>query len=392
MFQLTLWLILLCPYLGLIFIAIFPEEYDWLTSGSISLSPLVYYSLFLAGAVVAGIKFNKERLQVVNKLPGVFRSELPALISMFIILVVVFVWYGGVDVLLGFASNEEMRQAGFIYAILTKYLLPSMFAFISARKRAELVSWGEWWLALLMTLAVGLSIGGKAYTLIAALPGLAILFSNRLSIFYVLIIAVSFFVALIFTAWLFDAFLDGDLLVIVGYLMHRAFVLTAEAPYHVGFAHSENQPTIEYQLTLLEVLGRSVLSIFIEPTDLPKYLFSHAVTAWLYPGNIDAISSGVWNITPNVFVEALIVGGPFLLPFFGWAVVYAAYFLWALVVKQINRGKYINASIVSLYTVMVYLSWTNSAGVTQLIHPLSIASLILSWLSLRLLSRINLKI
>jgi hypothetical protein len=391
MYQLTLWAILFFPFTGLIFIGMFPDEYYWLTSGGSVIAPLVYYSLFLLGAAGAVLKFNKNRFQIIDKLPGQFRSELPLLILMFIILVIVFVGYGGLSVLIGDASKEDMRQSGFIYSILTKYLLPSIFAYISARRRAQLVTRGQWWLAFLMTLAAGLSMGGKASALIAILPGLAILFSNKLTFLWVLIVAAGVFMSLISAAWLFDSFLERNALLIVGYLAHRAFVLTAEAPFHVGVAYSENQPIIEYHYTLFEVFGKSVLSNFVGQHEIHKYLFSHAFTAWLYPDNIDAITTGAWNITPNAFVEALIVGGPFLLPVLGWAVVYAAYVLWARMVRQINRGKYASAAITSVYAVIVYLSWTNSAGIMQLIHPLAVVSLALSWMCLRTLTSFSLQ-
>ena len=154
-------------------------------------------------------------------------------------------------------------------------------------------------------------------------------------------------------------------------------------------SYTNNLPTIEYRYTLLEVFGKSVLAHFVSPNEIHKYIFSHSVTAWLYPDNIEAVVSGAWNITPNVFVEALIAGGAFFLPVFGWITVYFGYFLWARMVLLLNNGQFASAAITSVYAVMVYLSWMNSAGVMQLIHPLVISSLAFSWLCLRTLSRIK---
>lgn len=387
MFKLALWVILLFPFIGLFLIHLYPIEYDWLTLGETELAPLVYYGIFLLGAVAAALRFNDSRSQIVEQSGRQFQSELKILTLLFLILLVVLVGYDGLYVLLGTASKEDIRLSGFVHAILTKYLAPSIFAYISILRRVQLLSLGKWLLALLMTLIIGLSSGGKASVLIVILPGLAILLDGRLSFFKVVTLSVAFFLSMMATAWLFDSFLEGDIVKIASYLVQRSFVLTAEAPFHLGVAYSKSQPIIEYQYTLFEVFGKSLLSNFVDPKEIHKYLFSHAITAWLYPSNVDDVVSGVWNITPNVFVEALVVGGVYLLPLSGWLVVYAAYVLWTKVVQQVNQGKFARAAITSVFAVMVYLSWTNSAGIMQLIHPLAIGSLALSWLCLSTLSR-----
>jgi hypothetical protein len=389
MFQFALWLILLLPFVGLVLISASPEEYIWLTSGGSAVMPLILYSIFLFGAIGATTQFNKSRFEIGAQYLGRSRSEFSSLILIFFILVIVLLGFDGLKVLLGGASKEDIRQSGFIYAIIAKYFLPSLFAYISAKRRMHLVSRSQWWLAFLMTVSVGLSMGGKASVLILVLPGLAILFGGKLSLFRLLNIAGIVFLSLMATAWLFDSFLDRDFITIASYLARRAFILTAEAPFHVGFSYVNNLPTIEYHYTLFEVFGKSVLANFVPPHEIHNYIFSHSVTAWLYPNNIDAVVSGAWNITPNVFVEALIAGGPFFLPVLGWITVYFGYFLWARMVLQLNNGQFASAAITSVYAVMVYLSWMNSAGIMQLIHPLVISSLAFSWLCLRTLSRIK---
>jgi len=387
MYQLAVWFVLSVPFIGLVLISLFADEYFWLTSGHSAIAPLGYYSIFLLGATAAVFQFKKVRVKIVDRLPQRFRAEYPLLIVLFIILVFILVGYGGLYVLLGSMSKEDVRLSGFLHAVLTKYMAPSIFAYLSALRRVMYLSRGRWWLALLMTFVVGLSTGGKASALIVILPGLMIMFADKLTLVRVFMIGVVTFGSLMVTAWLFDSFLEGDIVMIAGYLLHRIFALTAEAPFHVAVAYSENQVIIDYPLTLLEVLGKSLLSNLDSSIEIHKYIFSYAITAWLYPEHTEAIASGTWNITPNVFVEALIVGGAYLLPILGWAVVYTAYALWSQIVQLINSGKYAGAAITSVYAVMVYLSWTNSAGIMQLIHPLAIGSLTLSWLCLRTLSR-----
>lgn len=387
MFKLALWVVILFPFVGLILINLYPIEYDWLTLGKNEYTPLLYYALFLLGAVTAAFRFNDSRSQIISQFHGPFRSEFPLLVFLLVIVVVVLVGYDGLNVLLGSASKEDIRLSGFIYSIFTKYLVPSIFAYVSILRRIRLLSFGSWVLALLMTILVGLSLGGKASVLIVILPGLAILLDGRLSFFKVLAISIAFLISLMATAWMFDSFLEGDIADIASYLLKRAFVLTAEAPFHVSIAYSESQPIIEYHYTLFEVFGKSLLSNFVDPNEIHKYIFSHAITAMLYPSNIDSIVSGVWNITPNVFVEALVVGGVFLLPLAGWLVVYTAYALWTNVMRKVKQGKFASAAITSVFSIMVYLSWTNSAGIMQLIHPLAIGSLTLSWLCLKILSQ-----
>lgn len=387
MYQLAVLFVLSAPLIGLILIGSFPDEFDWLTSGESAAAPLFYYSIFMIGAAVAAMQFKKCDLKIAAQMAEQSRSEYPLLLVLFAILVVVLVGYGGLDVLTGSMTKEDVRQSGFVHAVLTKYLAPSIFAYFSALRRALRLSLVEWWLACLLTFVVGLSTGGKASALIAILPGVAIMFIGRLSLLRVLLILVFTFGLLMVTAWLFDSFLNADMPLIAQYLVRRTFVLTAEAPFHIGIAYSNNQPTIIYHYTLFEVFGKSVLLNFEAFHEIHKYLFSFAVTAWLYPERIDAITAGIWNITPNVFVEALIVGGAYLLPVIGWVIVYVASVLWSSVVSQINCGRYTCAATISVYAVIVYLSWINSAGIMQLVHPLALGSLALSWICLVMLSR-----
>lgn len=391
MYQIAVFFVLIVPYIGLILITAFPNEYQWLTNGTSASLPVLYYSIFLIGAFAAALQVKKRRYDISNDASGTTKSEYPSLILLFIILLVTLVGYGGLDVFVGTLTKEDVRQSGFLHAILTKYLAPSIFAYLSILRRKMRLPKSEWWLALLMTFILGLSSGGKAFALIAILPGLAIIFAGRLSLSRISLIFVGTFFSLMLTASLFDSFLDRDLLKIAEYIVHRIFALTAEAPFHTSVAYSNSQPTIEYLYTLFEVFGKSAILFFDPSVEIHKYIFSHSFTAWLYPEYIDDITSGRWNITPNVFVEALIVGGFYLLPVIGWAVVYVAHTIWARVVRQINHGKYVSAAITSVYAVTVYLSWINSAGIMQLVHPLAIGSLSISWLCLRALSRTSLR-
>lgn len=389
MYHLAIWVVLTFPFVGLTFIYIAPDDYDWLTqSNQNSAAPLIYYSIFLIGAIIATLSFRKRDFRVFsNSAVKSYRTEYLLLITLAIILLIVFVIFGGLNVLIGELSKEDIRQSNFILSILTKYLVPSIFAFFCALRRTNLVTRSSWQLSFVMTFIIGMSGGGKASVLITLLPGLAILYGDRLSILKALMIALITFALLVGTAWLFDSFLDRDLIAIIKYLTHRAFVLTAEAPYQVSLAYFQNQEIIQYRYTLFEVVGKSILSYFIPQQEMHKYLFSHAITAWLYPDNVDAIISGAWNITPNVFVEALVLGGLFALPIFGWAVVYGAYFLWGKVIQKVNRHEFASASVLSVYAVLVFLSWINSAGITQLVHPLALGSLALSWICLKTISR-----
>ena len=388
MYQLAVWIVLVSPFVGLTLIYTTPDDYYWLTqTNQVSAAPLIYYSAFLVGAALATLSFRKRNFYISNYSSiKPHRTEYLLLIFLMIILVTVLVIFGGFSVLIGELSKEDIRQSSFIHSILSKYIVPSIFAFFCALRRTNQITRTSWQLSFLMTFIVGISGGGKASVLITLLPGLAILYGDRLSITKVLVVALISFAMLVGTAWLFDSFLDRDLVVIAKYLAHRAFVLTAEAPYHVGLAYFDNQEIIQYSYTLFEVVGKSILSHFIPQQEMHKYLFSHAITAWLYPENIDAITSGAWNITPNVFVEALVLGGSLALPILGWAVVYGTYFLWAKVIQKVNRQEFASASVLSVYAVLVFLSWINSAGIMQLVHPLALGSLTLSWLCLKIIS------
>lgn len=384
--------ILIAPFVGLNLIHKFPDDYYWLTSGSSSVAPVIYYAFFLFGSSIAVLQFKSQSIDDSLVTKRQFHSEYPLLIFLLIITTILMIGYGGLSVLSGEISKEDVRQSGFVHALLSKYLAPSIFAYLSAKYRMLSLSRVQWLLALLMIFFVGLSTGGKASALIVILPGLAIIFHGRLNLFKISIFGALAFGSLMVSAWLFDSFLGGDVVKIAEYLLRRAFALTAESPFHISVAYESNQPLIEYSYTLLEVFGKSVLSHFGFSHDLHKYLFSFAVTAWLYPSEIDNILNGAWNITPNVFVEALILGGGFMLPFFGWLVVYVAFSIWNRVIKKLNQGKFSDAAITSVYAVLVYLSWINSAGIMQLVHPLAIISLFFSWLFLNTLSRTSFRL
>lgn len=392
MFLLALLFTLTAPFIGLILIGSFPDENEWLTSGVSVEAAMVYYGLFLVGTIVATVQFKKRFVNISLKNERKGGGEHRLILSLLSILVFVLFFYGGLEVLLGQMTKEDVRQFGFAHAFLTKYLSPTIFAYLSAKYRAGEISTGQWAWALIISCIIGVTSGGKASALIALLPGLAIALDGRLTVYKLVALAGGAFGLLIFSSLIFDSFLDGDILKVVEYLVRRAFILTAESPFHVSVAYSNDRAIIEYSLTLLEVFGKSILSGLGYSHEIHKYLFSFSVTAWLYPEYIDKIRSGIWNITPNVFVEALIVGGAFLLPVFGWLVIYGASILWRRVVRQMQKENFANAAVTSVYAVLVYLSWVNSAGIMQLIHPLAIGSLMLSWLFLKILSCTSIEI
>jgi hypothetical protein len=386
MYLLVLLFILLTPFIGLLLITLNPYDYFWLTSGGSVFYPLLYYSFFLLGSFVAAVQLKR---QSIAEIPGdlkSLRSENLLFFLLFLIVLLLLTFYDGLNVFLGSSTKEDIRQSGFLHAFLVKYLAPSIFAFISIKYRMRQISATRFWFSLIMTFLVGLSTGGKASALIVVLPGVAIVFQDRFTLLKFLILALFTFLSLVITAWLFDSFLGGDISLIAEYLMHRTFALTAESPFHISLAYANNQSLIDYSYTLLEIFGKSILPYFGFTQDPHKYIFSFAITAWIYPNELDSIVSGSWNITPNAFVEALIIGGWVLLPIFGWIIVYFGLFLWNHSIKLISDGKYANGAITSVYAVLVYLSWINSAGIMQLIHPLAIGSLLSSWLIIKVLS------
>ena len=341
------------------------------------------YAIFLASWLIGYLGLRKERVGdrlIVST--GLYCPRALFFTSV-IVTSIVLGPFNGWSVLVGSIDKEEMRSmhgwAGPILAILAKYVQPALFAYAAlcctyfegdvawvAKNRRRMIGIGA------CTFVTGLALGGKASALIAILPGVICLYWRGVSFFTPvkwLVVSVAF---LALAAWVFDRNLveDDGIGGIFLYVLYRAFYLTAEASLQVGDSFVAGNLDIDYLPTLTEWFGKSVVAHWLQnPDQLYRYGFSTAITARLYPELIDRINSGEWNITPTAFVEVLVAGGYVGLMLGGMA----AGALCALLVRSINRalagGDIRLAAIVSVYMVSVYLSWINSGGVANLVHP-----------------------
>lgn len=348
-----------------------------------ALQVAVLYGLYAVSWVAGFAILRKDRVQARLACAPTLAFPRALTIAAIVVTLIVLGPFRGILVLVGSIDKEEMRSmhgfAGPLLAILAKYVQPAVFAFAAlchtyfegaadqrVRNRRRMLVVGA------CTFVTGLALGGKASALIAILPGVICLYWRGVSIFTPikwLVVSVAF---LALAAWVFDRdLLDfegvGSILL---YVLYRAFFLTAEASLAIGDSFVSGGLDIAYLPTLTEWFGKSIVVHWLQDPDrLYQYGFSTAITAHLYPDMIDRINSGEWNITPTAFVELLVAGGYVGLVIGGLASGGLCAWLVRSVNHALSRGNLRFAAIVSVYMVSVYLSWINSGGIANLVHP-----------------------
>lgn len=393
MHLLLLYIPLLFPLVGFLFLTVSFSEYEYLIGLPFSYIPVFMYGYFLLGTMLA---FYFKPSISIKKVSSYDYNGVNAvnLILIYILSIFVFLFivknYNFLGLLLGEISKEDIRRSGFLNAFLIKYLMPAIFSYFCILKRVGVNIKNSWLLILgIVTFLVGMSAGGKASGIMALLPGVLIILHGKFGLKQFFFLSIAAFSFLVLSAFIFDDFLQGDLGKIFSYIVLRAFVYTAEVPYKISYLYFNGELDFKYMYTLAEVLSKSILVNFVPAGELHNYIYSQAVTSLLYPEMLDKISSGAWNLTPNVYVESLLLAGVAFLPIFGFAVVYIGFLIYKMAIIFINKKQYALASVSVVYFVFVYVSWLNSSGFTHLVHPLAIISLFTTFFIIHFLSKIK---
>lgn len=388
--------VIVLPCVGLLLLPVFPALSPYPLGRTPSFIPFVLCSIFAVLFIWAMLMTLAylARLRVVTAAAAVARSEVSPRALMVAIFAIFLLMLTQVDVIALFAGDiykGDLRVDGQLLAILTKFVMPTLFAYTClawrdeqsrARTISVVVVGGATFLSAFL-------LGTKAGSLIAILPGVLVLFWRGMSMRTFLgAVAVAVAVILIASS-LFDTSGQG-IVGSLGYVLKRTFLLTAEIPYRITMAALTGDPGIDYPRTLMSVLTNTVLRQIIDtPLDLYTYSFSGAVSGLFYPEMIPQISSGEWNHTPPVFSEGIVALGPL----FGVMAVVAGSLGGALIygIRRLAAGhKLVLTSLALSYFVFIYIAWLNSAGIGGLIHPFPILALAATGLaitSLRELSR-----
>lgn len=284
----------------------------------------------------------------------------------------------------------DLRVNGQLLAVLTKFVLPTMFAYACLAWRYEPSR-----VRAVSLLVVGATtfvsvflLGTKAGSLIAILPGVLVLFWRGVSLRALIGMALGGLVVILVASSLFDTSGQG-LVGSLGYVLKRTFLLTAEVPYRITMAALTGDSGVNYPHTLMSILTNAVLRQIIDaPTDLYTYSFSGAVSGLLYPELIPKINSGEWNHTPPVYSEGIVALGPF----FGLMAVFAGGvggLLTHAIRLLVVRRKLILTSLMLTYFVFIYIAWLNSAGIAGLAHPFPILALTATGGALLVLTKVG---
>ena len=372
-------LVVVLPCVGLLLLPIFPGMSPYSLGRAPSYLPFILCSIFAAIFVFSLLctQYFLGRLKTVA--PPAKGMPAPSLLLMLLALMLFVAMLTQVDAIALFRGDiykGDLRVGGQVIAILSKFMLPSLFAYTcltwrNDRTRRRLVSI---FLVGAATFGAAFLLGTKAGALLAILPGVLVLAWGGMPKRVLLMVTVVCLVVVTVSSALFDTSGQG-LAGSVNYVLNRAFLLTAEIPYRITQAALVGNVGIDYTKTLMSIFTKTALRHFIEtPYELYQYSFSGAVSALFYPQMIPEINSGEWNHTPPIFTEGIVAFGPW----FGLAAIFAGtvggcliYCVQFFVIRNFN----ILASLMITYFVFVYVSWLNSAGVAGLLHPFPLMAL-----------------
>ncbi|RNL81624.1 hypothetical protein ED312_18620 [Sinomicrobium pectinilyticum] len=374
---------------------------------------LYLFSFFLGYRVFIkrAIKVKKGEFVNTMRVPAKnfnsVRLKKRILFGLFVLLFISLFAFNGIDVLMGSMSKGEFRSQmgyfGFIMAIPTKYIFPALFTRLccvyyvnktQGLKRLKL----DWFFytCCLFVVIFGFTFGDKTMAITMLLCGLIVLFWQRTRISHVFFFGLFSLVILILTGYLFDDFLKGRSIEgVLDYIEVRAFALSGESSWKVWDLYIHDRVNFDYFSTLLGVLGSGLIYFLLGISKYSviayKFNFGTAVTALLYPGAIDLINSGLWNITPTAYVEGLLAGGIIGIIIFG---IFGG-IVFAHIYRKISKGfytkNYAKVSIFVVYFVNAYSAWLMSGGITTLFHPVTIMGILAAYYVIRMFEKIIIK-
>ncbi|QDQ25722.1 hypothetical protein FNU76_04800 [Chitinimonas arctica] len=372
-------LVLMLPYTGIVLLYFLQEEYEWLVNGNYSLIPFMLYTVFLVAFFSAFFIRQRKPITEGTKLDVAAYSPNLRYVTfaIFVILLIVMVPFQGLWVLGGEVTKEHVRQMGPFHAFFTKYLSPSLLAYVCLwhRFHPNKESRNAVIFSIVSVLLIGAATGGKASAIQIVLPGVIALYWDRMNFWAFLRLVLISFCLVVVAGLMFDSFLEGDLFDAVLYILYRAFILTAELPYAVPLQLIDDEMQFSYLPTLMEIFGKSNIKLFVGMDEVYQYGFSMAVSAAQYPDMVSAVSSGEWNMTPNIFVEGLLFFGLYGFIVFGLIAGYFVAVVLDYIKKSVAKRRYDLGAMTITYFVFVLLSWLNSAGIVQLVHPLMLISM-----------------
>lgn len=159
------------------------------------------------------------------------------------------------------------------------------------------------------------------------LPGIIALFLEGMRWRIAILLGILSSVGLIVAGLYLDSFLRGGTIGnAANYVVHRAFILTAEMPYRVTERQLAGEK-FDYVPTLFSVATNAVILEYIEPNEIYRYNLARSVSAYLYPDLIDEVNAGRWNHTPIVFSEGVLALG---VNFYWFFAVLAATLTWSM--------------------------------------------------------------
>ena len=243
-------------------------------------------------------------------------------------------------------------------------------------------------------IAIGLSFGSKATGILILTCGvIPLLWKQRTAITAIALLIPG--LTLIFvSSYLFDSFIaDRSFWGILDYVLRRAFVLTAEAPWKAWDLYRAGPVDFNYPLTLAQFLGSGLIFLFFGVAKYSdtayKYEFTTGVTALFYPTLVDEVNSGRWNITCTSYVEGLLAMGLVGIPVFAVLGGYIMGRMENAITKSMINNKLSKGSVLIVYYVFAFFSWVNSGGIVTLFHPITIVGILFSYYFLRLIDRLK---
>ena len=378
-------IIILAPLIGLITIAVYPEPFGHIREDApVVLLPLALYTVFAAvffgaWALVSNLSEAKISPAIDDPNPADGFVLVAATLALAALMLSQF---NVLDVLTGEVRKGELRGDGQVIASLKKFAIPALFAYTALLWRTRQVSLRVLLFVGFTTAAVGISTGSKSGMLVAIAPGILAAFYDGMRVKHLIVALGAGTASLLAFAALFDS--RWSLSSSLWYVWYRTFPQTAEIPYRMTIRSMDPSFSFEYLQSLFFVVTNTVLrQVVPDPENLYQYTFNRAISGELYPERIDLIRTMEWNHTPHVYIEGLMALG-----FYGfWVYAIIAALAGALLMKAIFRrigaGDFALASVLCTYFVVVYSAWVNSAGITGLVHPFPILTLLATWGLLR---------